>query len=234
MLLKPAGKWSEFTKDSRDRRRVILSCAVLVFFGAPLCVTGAEKACIVEIPVYDFLGKKLSFAVTRVVPQDGAALNLLTVRPNAIKSEGDKLLVMDPSLLRRVVIATLTSAKREQITQRILLMQCPQRTSVRFGSSEAYGDLAFQTVHGRLLGCRFTGDWWVRAMPMFGSYSSSTGMEGPVNQDGSFALSGQVIGQRHILVVGKDEQPVKAVGVDVAAGKPNDAGSIDLSGVCPK
>jgi hypothetical protein len=113
-------------------------------------------------------------------------------------------------------------------------MQCPQRVSIRFGSSEAYGDFGFETLHGRVHGCSFEGDWWIRAMPMFGSAPSQGSLDGAVELDGKFMMSGQIEGQRMLLVIGKDKQPVKAVALNFTAGEANDVGDIDLAAVCPK
>jgi hypothetical protein len=36
------------------------------------------------------------------------------------------------------------------------------------------------------------------------------------------------------MVFGRNGEPVKTIGVNVAAGKTNDIGKVDLSGSCPK
>ncbi len=113
-------------------------------------------------------------------------------------------------------------------------MQCPQRVSLRFGVADAYGDVSFQTVRGRLSGCKFTGDWWIRAMPMFGTYSPPMPVEGWIQEDGSFSISGQMDGERYIVIIGKAKSPLKTVGIDVTAGRAADAGVIDMSSACPK
>jgi hypothetical protein len=112
-------------------------------------------------------------------------------------------------------------------------MQCPQRASIRVGESELYGDVLYVTIRGRASGCRFSGDWWIRAMPMFGTSSSQPALDGYIQQDGTFALSGQMQAERHLVVFGRDKQPVKAIGVDVTVGKDNDVGIVDLAGSCP-
>lgn len=215
-----------------ERGRVVVRLLLGVL--AASAYACAQSACVVEIPVYDTSGNKLEFNVTAVAPQDRRDVNLLSLRPNAVRSVGDRISFSDRTLLRRVLVVTLENARGAKITQPVFLMQCPQRTSIRFGSSEAPGDVEFDTMRGRLSGCRFVGDWWVRAMPMFGASTSPAALEGYIQPDGSFSLSGQMAGERHLVVFGKDKQPVLAIGVNVTVGRANEVGTLDLTGHCPK
>jgi len=70
-------------------------------------------------------------------------------------------------------------------------------------------------------------------MPMFGGHEGPT-VEGYIDSsDGRFWLN-CYRGERHIVVIGRDKQPIKAFGFDLISGGKNDAGTIDLSGLCPK
>ena len=68
-------------------------------------------------------------------------------------------------------------------------------------------------------------------MPMFGTFRV---LEGHIGQDGTFELTGSMQGERHLMIIGKDKQPVKVVGIDVTVGTHNEQGTIDLTGSCPK
>jgi hypothetical protein len=165
----------------------------------------------VDLPVYNETGDRLEFTIVQVSPSDNANLNLLTVRPKDIKAAHGQLRLLNRQLLNRVIVVTLKNSAGVKITRQIFLMQCSQRVSLRVGASEAYGDFAFETLTGRFTGCSFTGDWWVRATNMFGSSSSPSPLEASVERDGSFSLSGQMNGERHLLVVGKAKEPLKVI-----------------------
>lgn len=106
------------------------------------------------------------------------------------------------------------------------------------------GVLTHETLHkdmvgggfvGHLSGCEFTGDWWVRAMPMFGPPGEAWAYDGHIRSNGDFTLGGKMPGVRHMLVVGKGKQAIKVVALDVAVGiTRNDAGNIELGGTCPQ
>lgn len=199
-----------------------------------ISVSCAEVApCRLEIPVYDPFGSRLDFKITKVMPSEGAKVNLLKVRPKEVQLGKDGRLMLDRSLLGRVIEISLEDNRGVKVAQPVFLMQCAQRVSVRVGFSESYGDVTFQTVNGRFSGCRFSGDWWIRAMNMFGPASAVAPLEARVEQDGSFSLSGQMSGERHIIVVGKEKNPIEVIGIDVTVGRSINIGTYDLSGRCP-
>ena len=191
------------------------------------------SACMLDIPVYDAFGSRANYSVVWVSAERNDSINLLSARPSEVRKVADSRLILDRSLLRRVLVVTLEDRNGARVRHPVLLMQCPQRVSVRIGSNETGGDLAFSTLEGRLTGCGFAGDWWIRAINMFGSPTAPASLEAGVEPDGSFALSGHMAGERHLLVVGRDRFPVKSIGVNVVVGKPNDIGIVDVSGNCP-
>lgn len=198
--------------------------------------TGAQHGCVLELPVYDSVGNRLDFKVTRLSPEGNAQANLLSTNITGFSARvtGERVSFSDRSLIGRVILATLEGTGRRKVVQRVFLMQCPQRVSIRYGESAAYGDFTYVTIRGHASGCRLDGDWWVRAMPMFGWPSSPAALEGYIQPDGAISLSGQMTGERHIVVVGRDKQPVKTLAIDVVVGGKNDIGEVDLSGSCPK
>lgn len=201
------------------------------------CVSCSEEPpCRVYLPVYDQFGDRLDqFRVTRVTPRkgEGPQVNLMTLFPQNVRRADNDELILDRSLFGRVLEVTLENQRQTEVTQPVFFMQCSQRVSVRVGVSEAYGDTVYESLTGRLTGCRFTGDWWVRAINMFGPWTAPAIPEARVEEDGSFRLSGHMEGERHIVVIGKDKSPVEAVGVNITKAGINDLGTIDLSGRCP-
>lgn len=217
-----------------------MSRSVLLIMACAACLVGAEPACVVDFPVYDATGNRLDFKVTRVSPVDDDSLNLLQMqlpKPYGTAVTGSRVafILPDPrEIMGRAVVVTLANSDGVTLTTRGVIMRCPQRMSVRYGEAEALGDLAWVTATGRATGCRFEGDWWVRAMPMFGTSLGAWVAEGQIGADGSFTISGGMKGERHIVVLGKGKQPVRAVGIDITVGGTNNIGTVDLSDFCPE
>lgn len=193
-----------------------------------------EQPCILEVPVFGPTGSKLDFKITALMADADSDVNVLAAPSRDAKfgAVGSRLLFPKPMLGRSVRIK-LEDAMHHAITVKIPLFDCRQRTSARWGFN--YGsnaDVWALTVKGRISGCQFSGDWWIRAMPMFG-YPGAV-HEGIVRPDGSFSLTASLDGERYLMVIGTNSEPVKAIGVNVAAGMTNDIGKVDLSGSCPK
>jgi len=115
----------------------------------------------------------------------------------------------------------------------MVVASCRLRTSLFFGESDKGVDVSGVWVTGRLSGCKFVGDWWVRAAPMFGGHDRVHVVDGYVESDGTFWLVLEVYGVRHLLIVGKGKEPLKVIGVDVTIGQNIKLGVVDLSGQCP-
>jgi hypothetical protein len=194
------------------------------------------EPCILEVPVYGPTGARLEYKISAVTGDIDPSINLLSVRipGTRFKAEGNRLLFSPKAMLKRSIGITLEDKSGHRIQRRIPLMVCRQRTSLRHGLVEGIGDASYLTIHGRLAGCHFQGDWWVRAMPMFGSQHQSTAYEGFVQSDGTFWLTGSMSGERHLIIFGKGRDPVRTVGFDVDEGKQNDMGLVELTGNCPK
>ncbi len=115
----------------------------------------------------------------------------------------------------------------------ISITACQGRVSVEYGERDTGADVAWSVVNGQLRGCQLKGDWWIRAMPMFGCHAGQSfeGYIDPTSGRFSFACSR---GERHIVIVGRGKEPIKAVAVDVVAGGDNDMGVVDITGLCPE
>jgi hypothetical protein len=87
-------------------------------------------------------------------------------------------------------------------------------------------------MSGQLKGCNFDGDWWVRAVPMFGGQDKLFVIDGYVSSGGKFSLT-LAYSVRHLIVIGKGKKPIKVLGVDVTTDQPIDAGLIDVGNQCP-
>lgn len=194
------------------------------------------EGCLVQVPLYGPKGERIDAKVSRVTVDNGRAVDVLSSRaPTQIRVRvlGDSI-AFPKRLLRQTLRVTVTTPTGSTIAARVPLFACRQRTSIRTGLLEAAGDFYAITVKGRLTGCSLSGDWWVRAMPMFGSQFHAAIYEGIVEPDGTFFLSGNMSGERYIVVIGRDGKPVKTIAVDVVEGGNNDVGAVNLRGLCPQ
>jgi len=209
---------------------------VLLFMGAlPLRAQEPAPPCILEIPVYGPLGDRLPFHVKRVSPVQNKSLNLLAVPRDGVKttSSGDRILFSSGKIVGRALEVTLESSKGTSIKTNFIVTSCRLRRSLFFGQSGTGVDASGIAVTGHLSGCKFDGDWWVRAAPAFGGHDRVHVIDGYVQSDGSFWLVLGDYGVRHHLIVGKGKDPIKVMGFDVTAGKKTDVGAVDLTHLCP-
>ena len=197
--------------------------------------TEPRLPCFLEVAVYDPRGTRLPFKITAVNPVGNTKINLLTDKrtKGQLSAKGDRLLFSD-SVIRREVEITVSDTQRTSISikKEITLWSCQQRLSVQHGVLDTGYDAACSLISGRVSGCSFTGDWWIRATPMF--EGGSLTYEGYINPEkGSFQIAVGTRGGRHILVIGKDRSPVKVLAIDVVGAGTTDAGTLDLSASCP-
>jgi hypothetical protein len=129
---------------------------------------------------------------------------------------------------------TLKNSIGHAFKAKVPILSCNQRTSLQYGERDTGADVSATRITGRITGCPLSGDWWIRAMPMFGGNEFKPSFEGRIfAADGSFLMEASFRGERHIVVIGKNKDPVKAFGMSLTAGGLNDAGVVDLRGTCP-
>lgn len=200
------------------------------------CTAGSPSPpCFLNVSLYDARGNPLQFKITKVsLVERNPGTNLLTMKESQLRlAAGSQRLLFPEQALGADLEVTLSFGDRDGIKARVTLAECEQRWSVQGGWLSSEFDTSGATVTGRLAGCVLSGDWWIRAMPMYGGQGIiSDGYINPV--DGSFRVPVATTGGRHILIFGKEKTPLKSLGIDVTAGEKNNMGLVDLSGSCPK
>jgi hypothetical protein len=191
--------------------------------------------CVMEFPVYDPFGTRLTFDVSRVSPQENPKVNLLSVNPHDLTSKGDRVFFNSLGLIGRGLEVVLQGPNGSHVTTRTVVTACRLRRSLFWGVSDTGADVNGITVDGRLSGCQIIGDWWVRAVPEFGGHEGEGDytVDGYVESDGRFSLVLGPLGVRRLLIVGHAKSPIKVIAVDVTQGKATHLGTIDISGACP-
>jgi hypothetical protein len=215
----------------------LLACW-LAFAGVSANSQAARPPCTLEMAVYDPTGGRLPVKVTRVSVKDGSTrIELLgnAVDGIAVTSSGDKVLFSSDRIVgKRPLDVALEGPGGKRISSQVFVTACQQRRSLFLGESDSGLDVAFVSIAGRLSGCQLAGDWWVRAVPMFGGHDGTTAEDGYVGPHGAFSLQVAPVGVRRILVIGQGRQPVKSIGFDVTLGRSQDLGRVDLAGSCPQ
>jgi hypothetical protein len=214
-----------------------LGCTLLLIVHVVLAEE-PPPPCFLEVPVYDPLGSRLSFDIRSVTVENGGKkLDLLKNSADGISvtAKADRLYFSSSRIVgSRPMEITLDGPHGAHLTARIIVTQCRLRQSLFFGQSDLGFDVKGVNIRGRLSGCQFTGDWWVRSMPMFGPSESADVEDGYVEPSGQFWISVGATGVRRLLVIGKGSQPVRAIAFDVTVGKPrHDIGLISIAGGCP-
>jgi hypothetical protein len=213
----------------------VLACAVF------LCILQAKMVagtCRLHVPVYDARGFPLPFRVSEVgLDVDGKVVSLHGRRIDGILTtiaENRVLFSSERIVGRRGIRVVLEGPKGARITSQVVVMSCEQRHSLVYGQEDSGLDVAGGVISGRLSGCAFSGDWWLRSIGLFGGHEGMVADDGAVQADGSFRIPIAATGVRRIVVIGKGRMPVKSVAVDVISGRPVEMGVVDLSGVCPQ
>jgi hypothetical protein len=225
---------------SLTKSRALLALLGMLSFVS--CTASPTLHCFLELPVYDAQGNRLNFEVSRVTAIEPPE------KDDLLRSNGphrmiwkDSRLYYSQGVYLTGIEVTLDGGKDSrgrsiQFTEKVALSDCQQRTSLQYGYRDAGLDVAATTVRGRISGCPLDGDWWIRAVPMFGAQASAMVVyEGYLHKsDGSFRITASMQGERHIVVIGRGRAPIASIGVDVVkGGQNNDVGTVDLRGKCP-
>ncbi|MDX2180337.1 MAG: hypothetical protein SFV18_12155 [Bryobacteraceae bacterium] len=208
---------------------------VLLFLSAKCQGEKPNTPCFIDVPVYDPFGERLPFRVVRVSPENAKHMNLLRTRIDGIQvtSIGSRVVFPAKPILGAEVKTTLEDAKKRRLTTRFVVTDCHMRRSQVYRSSDNGFDVSSIPVKGRLSGCRFTGDWWVRVLPMFGGPDHVIAADGYVHENGALELAVETLGVRRILIVGKGKEALRTIAFNTTSGKNSDVGMIDLRGACP-
>jgi len=230
-------------------RRILLSPAQLVILLAVptilSCAPATRFPCYIDVPVFGPTGDTLSHEYEIVAarwyeghnPPIIREANLLTSNTaDRMEARGTRLYFTESARARAVqLVLRKRRDKKDRFSGVLELAACGGRASLQVGQRFQGDDVFATRVYGRLVGCKLGEDWWLRAMPMFGGYMDASVYEGKIRaSDGSFSLIAGLRGERHIFVIGKGRDPVKAVGINViVGGRPIEVGNIDISGSCP-
>lgn len=196
----------------------------------------AQFPCSVELPVYDPEGQRLAFRVAKVWPvgvkKDGDVPRSVagTYR---VAASGTAIEFARNWLVSNGFWATLAGPGAAVLEIKVPLAICRYRQSTVYGNRDSGADAAYTVLSGRIVGCRLEGDWWARAVPMFGGGVPVVGFEGYVDRStGEFTIAGNPSGRRHIVIVGRGREAVRTASIDVVEGGKNEVAPIRLTADC--
>ncbi len=220
-----------FTNSTSGYRLQVL---MLVLSAGVVAAADQRPPCSLDLPTYDAVGNRLAFKIISVSPRE-EGVNLLTSKPRgfSLVVDENRLYFSENLIAKGPFKITLGDQTGRRLTRSVVLTGCQGRISFQYGERATALDVGWVTVNGRIVGCALHGDWWIRALPMFGGHDGPT-FEGYIDaKTGRFSLN-CIRGERHIVIIGKDTQPLRVLGTNVIMGGKNDIGTTDLSGLCPK
>lgn len=216
-------------------RRFVAPLLIAQFLVVGSGCAGEPPSCFLDLSVHDSAGERVKFRIVSVTREDDRKVDFLKA-PDEFRMvvAGERLRFPRKAANGMGLQLTLEDARGRRIIERLPLLGCEQRATIRRGQADSGADVFISSAEGRLAGCQLAGDWWIRAVPMFGTPDTSTATQGYVrNADGFFRVDFSS-GERLIVVVGRGKEPVKVFAVNVTAGSKNNIGTVDLSGSCPK
>lgn len=206
--------------------------------------------CFVEFAAYDNAGKDLeNWQVTGITELvrfsrenetvDLLATDELEFRPVIVGKRiyfHKRWISLDPWRVE------LRNGEGQSVEKEITLYSCEQqRESFVVDENLPTGDMAVDWFErsGRLKGCSLDKDWWIRSSPLFAippriDPDLFSTFDGTIEAaTGEFTIRAR-FGVRHMLVVGRGNEPVKVFAVNLDAGSADhDLGEFDLSDACP-
>lgn len=234
----------------RYRRHLATKCldsiGILCLIAVSACASlgASQSVCRVDVDVLTPFGDKLAGYELKSGRVDGLELSLEGENRLGVAMESFPPRIVfsrrfspplevyvELDLPRTAQRGTGTARKaRTAVFGKFEITECRQRVQILDGSEmnvTGWGLL----VKGRLTGCSFQGDWWVRASPMFGSFPNAAQGGSYVEPDGGFHMT-LPTRQRYVLTIGVGRQFVRAVPIDVNRDFSVDLAPIDMRLFC--
>lgn len=221
--------------------RYVISTRSLVYLARAMvcclctsCAAGQQADCSVYLPVYDGVGNRVHVRIGAVIRQDQSREDLL--RRGVVRVDEQSLIHFPRALIQSGLLSiTLIDDAGRSFKRTLIITSCKQRSSYQYGELDTEFDVSNSSLDGRLEGCDFVGDWWVRLSPMFGTNMMTEPLEGRIDPGtGTFSITGPMIGGRHIVTVGKEKDIVLSFSTNIIMGGRNESQTINLLGRCPK
>lgn len=218
---------------SRLIRWYCVITAIALVSAASAC---AQFDCSVEMPVYDQFGKRLAFRIASVRPaavKSEVDVDRRVVGSYRVAASGAAIEFAKMWLRTDGFVAKLVGPDAATVEVKVPVGVCRYRQSTVYGRNDTGADVNYSVISGRITGCKLEGDWWVRAVPMFGGGKFVGSFEGFVDRaSGGFELAASMSGQRHIILLGRGSDIIRTVSINVAVGGVNQSAPIVLGADC--
>jgi hypothetical protein len=229
-------------KDDRKERRHISGYSaplsnVMVIAAMYICLGAVcAQCCTLQIRAFDPIGNTVKVEIQSIELWDPPRVDLLKspLSKGKIQLDGARVLFRTPIEGIHLLIGFAQENDSRVELAHIPMLRCGQISTVVIGQRETGADVAASELDGRLVGCACSGsDLWVRLVPMFGATAVPRWFEASVDPSRcSFTLVATMLGVRHILIVGRGNQSIKTVDVNILAGGRNDIGKVDIGSSC--
>ena len=218
-------------------RMCLIPVALGLTYGSTLSAAESQS-CYVDILAYDAYGHRLPpvkiVSVKTTSKEDMLALRTPIGRFVVASSPTSRLYFPRQAPLPSAdLVFGFVDASGKRHAEGITLLSCRSQVAVSLGQQETGADVSGSVIRGKLTGCSFSDEWWIRAFPMYGGQLTTT-FTGSII-DGNFEIIGGMKGVRSVIVIGFRKEPVKTFATNLlAGGSPNDLGTIDLSLYCKR
>ena len=165
----------------------------------------------IDLPVYDAYGTKLAFTVQSLMPVKARSTKDIPLKYFGTYGIGkskssiifDKLWLGTDGF-RVTLVGAKPGEQKRPIEIKVPLGECRYRQSTVVGNRDSGFDVSHTTAFGKVEGCKLEGDWWVRAVSIFGGGEYMPGFEGFVDREtGDIVIAGILRGNRHLVVLGR-------------------------------
>jgi hypothetical protein len=196
---------------------------------------------LIDLPAYDAYGTKLN---------NVAVQSILPIKARSIKDVPERYLgtygiakskaaiIFDKQWLgsdgfRVVLVAAIAGSPIRNIEIEVPMLACRYRQSTVVGQRATGDDAEYTVAVGRVVGCKLEGEWWLRAVAIFGGGSYAPGIEGFIDRvSGEITLAAIPSGTRHLVILGHGKDPIRTIAVDFVLGQQNVIPVFRLSPEC--
>lgn len=191
------------------------------------------RQCFLEVAVYDAQGNRLEFNITGVYVREGDSVTDILHHPinqGRLRIDRNRLYHQNITLPSRRFEMKLSGGSRREFRRDFVLETCQSRLSANYDEADNGQDAGPSFIDGRLSGCSFAGDWWIRAVPMFDDLEPTEAYVDPKN--GTFSVAAYR-GFRYLVVAGKGKDALKVISANVTrGGVTTHLGVVDMAGAC--
>ena len=209
----------------------------LLFLVAFCCTSTGEPTseCIADLRVYAPDGRPLKYSVSSVTLQTYPNIDLLQRPVDGLRTQAVGSVLHYFGRLperNRPDVRIELRGEFGDVARRLVLPGCGSRVAMFHGITGPESETPEAEIAGTVKGCAIFGDdWWVRLMPLFEKGDAAA--DAQLRPDGSFRFFHYPEAARHVIMVGRGSEIVRAKSIDFEVLPKIRLEPIDITGTCP-